>query len=142
MERLIYKLQRLSKWSITIIAGIVFCVSVIVYILVTQKLVKPATSSEALEFLLAYTSEYIWALLLGLVAKVVPFAFLLVAIGSLINYLGNDYLDNNFMKMGIINVAAFVATMIIQASLVKYWGSIAIVAIVIMFLIYALINIE
>ncbi len=140
MGRFIYKLQRLSKWSITIIAGIVFCASIVVYILATQNFVKPATSSEALEFLFTYTNEYMWALFFGLIAKIVPFIFLLVAIGSLINYF--SYNDNNFIKMSVINAAAFIVSTIIQVSLVRFWESIAIVAIVIMLLVYALLNAE
>lgn len=142
MGRFIYKLQRLSKWSITIVAGIVFCASIIVYILATQNLVKPATSSEALEFLFTYTNEYMWALLCGLIAKIVPFIFLLVAIGGLLNYFSYNDIYNNFIKMSVINAVAFIVATIIQVSLVRFWESIAIVAIAIILLVYALSNAE
>lgn len=141
MGKIIEKIQGLSKWGTTIIASVIFLVAVIVYVVTTKNLVKPATSREAWEFLLSYTNEYIWALFCGLVAKIVPFAFMLVAIGSLINYFRYDY-SIDYVKMGVINAVLFITTMIIQASLIRFWESIAIVALVISFLLYTLINAE
>lgn len=141
MERLIYKLKGFAKWWITIIASIVFLVSVVVYVRATENLVKPATTAEAIKFLFSYTKEYCFALIMGFIAKFIPFVFLPVTLGSLFEYMDSDYSSKNyFIIMCVVNVLLFVITMIIQSILVKFWGSIVIVAVILTSLVYAVAN--
>lgn len=145
MERIMYKLKKMSNWYVTVFAGIAFTVAVIIYGMNTKNLVKPANTSEAIEFLLNYSAEYTLALFAGFMAKGIPLLLMLCLLGSILCYFSGNcaYYESDSkdsLKLIIVNAILVIVTLIVQSLFIKFWGTLVFVIAVIAFFVYACIN--
>lgn len=145
MTRIIYKLKVLPSWTASIVASIMNIIAVIGYIQLIKELEKPANTKEAITFLFDYPANYVPAMILGIVAKIIPLFFFLLVVGSAINYFAEDswygkYTKEDYLKLMVVNVILFFISLIAQYLFIKYLGILILTIAIITFVVYVLVN--
>lgn len=145
MERIIYKIRALSSWAVSVVASIINIIVVIGYVQLIKELEKPANTKEALTFLFEHPANYVPAMMLGIIAKIIPIFFLLLVVGSVINYFDQDssynqYTQADYLKMAVVNAILLVISFIAQYIFIKYLGILILTIAIILFIVYCFVN--
>ena len=144
-ENIVDKLNMFTHWRMTITAGIVNIVAVVGYVLLTKGLEKPANMQEAVIFLFDYSPHYVPAIILGLIAKLLPVVFLIGAVGGAVNWFDGEseyakYTRREYLLVFIVDFILFIISLVAAYFYVKYLGSLIWAIIIIIGIIYVLLN--
>ncbi|MBD5515343.1 MAG: hypothetical protein HDR06_12090 [Lachnospiraceae bacterium] len=132
------RLRHMIKWQISVSIAVIFAISAIAYFYVTENLIKPATTQEAIHFLLEYPKEYLGALIFGGIAKIATLLMVVVSIGVTVRFVVDDFWEySRRFALGylVINWIATVLIIVLQRNIITYFWVLLEVVAVILFLV-------
>ncbi|MBD5542841.1 MAG: hypothetical protein HDR01_01000 [Lachnospiraceae bacterium] len=128
MNQVIYKLRKTSNWIYTGTLIGLYIVLIIVYLVSISDLVKPAGMIEVVNFYIKQPGDYATAIIAGMLISIIPFLFLGMSLGSVLNIVtdySDDYTDDVYIKRkkilffanGILTIITAIANRIALKSL-------------------------
>lgn len=128
MNQVIYKLRKTSNWIYTGTLIGLYIVLIIVYLVSISDLVKPAGMIEVVNFYIKQPGDYATAIIAGMLMSIIPFLFLGMSLGSVLNIVtdySDDYTDDVYIKRkkilffanGILTIITAIANRIALKSL-------------------------